>query len=1196
MSRNFKIIFCTLILSLFGIPLYLQAQVEFIENKGQWPSPVNYRGDFNTGSFFLEDGGFTVLLHQPDEVKKMYAYFHGELSEKEQAPNILYSLHSFAYKMKLSGARKNVKSLPEKPLDSYNNYFIGNDKSKWASDCKIYYSITYPDIYPNIDVRYYSNGTHLKYDFIVKPGGNVNAIAMQYEGPKLSIKNGDLMLTTPVGEIAELKPYSYQSGIGKPIEVSARYVLKNNIVSFKVDDYDHSQTLVIDPVIVFSSFSGSTADNWGYTATPGPGGTLYAGGIVFSAGYPVTAGAYDGTFGGGANEGNITGFDMGITKFAAINAQRLFSTYIGGNNNEQPHSLICDAQGNLYIAGRSASSNYPTLTASDLYGPRGDFDIVITKLNAAGNNLLGSVIIGGTGRDGVNIRPKYEPPGGAESLRRNYGDDARSEVILDKAGNVYVASCTRSTNFPVTPGAVQSVQGGGDQDGVILKFNNNLSSLLFSTYFGGNGNDACFVASINPVDNNLYIGGATSSAAGLLGNKTNVLYPAYSGGVADGFITILKNDGSAIIKTSYFGTGGIDLIYGLKFDKHGYPYIMGTSTGSWPVQNAVYSNPGARQFISKLKSDLSAFEYSTVFGTVSTNPNISPVAFLVDRCENVYVSGWGGGLNLNYESGTTQNLPEVNPLAGIPPPDARDFYFFVLQRNAQSQLFGSHFGKYSPNATGEHVDGGTSRFDENGIIYQAICGECANGNFPITPGAYTCNSLNGYNLAVVKIDMNFAGVGAAIKATVDGVTTDTIICTGETVLFSDTLKKGKKYYWDFGHAPNRYDTTTANTSSHLYNTVGSYTAMLIAEDSATCNIRDTSYITIKVGNNRANVNFNWAKTQPCESLGVLFTNTSTGTPPNFNANSFTWDYGDGSPKETAGISPPRSHSYSQAGTYTVILQLHDDNFCNSPLADTQIVRINPLVDARFTTSPSGCAPYNAIFTNESLAGTDFIWEYGDNTTSANGNITHTHLYQNPGTYRVRLIAIDTSTCNKRDTSAYFTIIVSDKPHAQATWAPNPPAANTFTQFTNQSTGASHYLWNFGDGESATEINPRHLYNATGIFTAELVAYNKYNCTDTFQLQVRTIIEPLLDVPNAFTPGKFGENASILVRGFGIEKMDWNIYNRWGQLIFHSENRKLGWDGTYKGKLQPMDVYTYTLDVIFSDGKKYRKTGDITLLR
>ena len=140
------------------------------------------------------------------------------------------------------------------------------------------------------------------------------------------------------------------------------------------------------------------------------------------------------------------------------------------------------------------------------------------------------------------------------------------------------------------------------------------------------------------------------------------------------------------------------------------------------------------------------------------------------------------------------------------------------------------------------------------------------------------------------------------------------------------------------------------------------------------------------------------------------------------------------------------------------------------------------------------------------------------------------------------------------------------------------------------------MWNFGDGVSSTLTNPSHQYIETGSFTAQLITYNQYDCTDTFSLTITTLIDPLLDVPNAFTPGRFGENAVVSIKGFGISRLDWKIYNRWGQMVFQTTDFNKGWDGSFKGKLQPMDVYAYTLDVVFSDGRKSRKTGDITLIR
>lgn len=1195
--------FNLLLIAIFYVQISM-AQMDFIQNKGQWDSRVEYRGDFSTGSFFLENQGFTVLLHNPDDLKNVSDQMHGH------NPNLAttgqpITLHSHAYKVKFLGSASIIQNTADKIQPYRNNYFLGDDQTKWASDCKIAGAVTYKNVYPNIDVRYYSNEGKLKYDIVVHPGGNINAIAMQYNGvDNIRVKNKELSISTSVGEVKELYPYSYQVQEGKQLNINCKYVVRDNIIRFKVDDYDHNSTVIIDPTLIFSTFTGSTADNWGYTATPAPDGSFYAGGIAFSNGFPVSAGAFQTVFGGGVNEDFTGPYDIAIIKFSANGGSRLYATYLGGSGNEQPHSMISDPQGNLIIAGRSRSLNYPKSLPQ--IGTGGGYDIVITKLNSTGTAMLGSVKIGGTGDDGVNIRGKYVAPDGADATRRNYGDDARSEVLLDAAGNVFLASCTQSADFPVTPGTpIQAVFGNGTglgrQDGVILKFNSNLSTLLFGTFFGGGGDDACFVLSQNPLTGNIYVAGGTTSS-NLPGDKTGVWQNIYQGGTTDGFVTEIADDGSSIIKTTYQGTPGNDLVYGIQFDKLGFPYIMGTTTDSWPVQIApgqstIFSNPGSKQFISKLKPDLSGYVYSTVFGTNASVPNLSPIAFLVDRCQNVYVSGWGGGINNSklFPSAGTTGLPEVNPLPGIPAADGSDFYFFVLEKNGQSQLFGSHFGQNG--SVGDHVDGGTSRFDANGVIYQAICGCGAGGTlFPTTPGVWsrTNNSIN-CNEAAVKIEMNFAGIGASVEATIAGVI-DTIGCVPLTIKFTDTLAKGKMYVWDYGDSfsPRKDTTYTPNNSvTHTYTQVGTYRLMLISIDSATCNISDTAYVSVKVGNNIINTDFSFFKLDSCNSLRYQFTNLTTAVVPTYTNQTFLWDFGDGSPKVKTGFAP-LNHTFPSTGTYIITLIVNDTVFCNAPDTTIKTLRISPNVKAIFTTPARGCVPYNAAFKNISQGGTDWIWEFGDNTTST--AFEPTHLYSSTGTYNVRLIAMDTSTCNKRDTSAYFTITVFPIPTANFSWTPNPPVENTITRFTNLSIGANRYLWEFGDGESSTDINPIHLYNATGVYKATLHAFNIADCEDTITQDIPIIIKPLLDVPNAFTPGRFGKNGIVKVEGFGIGKMSWKIYNRWGQMVFFTSDRNQGWDGIFKGALQPMDVYTYTLDVEFTDGVKLRKTGDISLLR
>jgi gliding motility-associated-like protein len=1201
------------------------AQMEFVENKGQWDSKVNFKADFASGSFFLENKGFMVNLHKPEDLKLLSEVQHGnsnvsatlssynKTSAAARPPlnndETAVTVHSHAYRVNFLGGNPNAQVIPDKVMATHNNYFVGNDRNKWASNCKVYQAVTYKNVYPGIDVRYYTESGNLKYDLIVRPGGNPSAIAMRYDGvDKLEIKNKELIIGTSVGSLKELYPYTYQALKGKRETVECKYVLRDNIVTFKISNYSAQETLVIDPSLIFSTFTGSAANNWGYTATPGPGGSFFGGGIAFGPGFIVTPGAYQNTYGGGTDEDGNGAYDIAIFKFTPDGSQRMYTTYLGGNGNEQPHSLISDPQGNLIIAGRSSSSNYPKTIAQQ--GAGGAYDIVVTKLNASGSAIIGSVKIGGTKDDGINIRSKYSGTRGVEGLRRNYGDDARSEVIVDGAGNIFLASCTQSPDFPVSAGTpIQKTFGGGvtgtnhfPQDGVIIKFTPDLNAILFSTFFGGSGDDACFVLSINPLTGNLYVAGGTTSN-NLPGIKTGVYQTTYQGGETDGFVTQLLSDGSGIVNTTYQGTIGNDLVYGVQFDKLGFPYIMGTTTGDWPIVNALFSNTGGKQFICKLQPDLSAYVYSTIFGTNSSAPNLSPTAFLVDRCQNVYVSGWGGGLNISqrYPSAGTNGLTLIDQLPSLPPADGSDFYFFVMAKNATGQLFGSHFGRNG--GFGDHVDGGTSRFDANGIIYQAICAceSSSGGPFPTTSNVVAINSgTSTCNQAAIKIEMNFAGVGASVKATIAGVI-DTIGCVPLNIQFIDTLAKGKKYVWNFGDVGSpKNDTVTFapnNSTSHIYNQVGTYRVRLISIDSSTCNVSDTAYITVKVGNNEVKPNFSFIKLDSCNSLRYQFTNLTTAALPKYTNKTFTWDFGDGSSRVTSGFGT-QIHTFPSIGSYTVTLLVDDSTFCNSPDSTQKMVRINPNVKAIFNTSNRGCVPYTPIFKNNSLGGTDWQWQLSGTTFSTDFEPFYT--FNTVGSYEVRLIATDTSTCNKVDTSQYFTITVYPIPTADFTWTPNPPIENTKTNFTNLSVGATRYLWDFGDGETSTEVNPSYQFNKTDTFNVSLYAFNDADCVDTFSARVPILIRPLLDVPNAFTPGRFAgngyNNGIVKVVGFGIGKMSWKIYNRWGQVVFATNSPRQGWDGTFKGVVQPMDVYAYTLDVEFTDGQKLRKTGDITLLR
>jgi len=1191
--------------------------IDFIENKGQWEGDFAFKGNVGNGAVFIEKHGYSVVLYNNDDVANVIG--HKKVTdlinktepvkiiskEEESIAKEVIRFHS--YKVTFVGATTGSEILPERPSGEVSNYFIGNDPSRWKKNVQGFNNVLIKNLYPGIDIRYYSNSGSLKYDLIVHPGADLTNIKLHYEGvDKISIKNNELLLQTSLGEIKERSPYSYQIINGVKKEIDASYQLVGSDVQYKIKAASDEVDLIIDPVVQLASFTGSVANNWGFTAAPGPDGSLYAGGVVYGPNYATEVGAYQMDFKGGQPDkddpGDVTGVDIGLTRFSADGTKRIYSTYLGGNGNEYPHSIYVNNNSEAIVLGRTSSGNFPTIKK---FGTGGGTDIFVTKLTADGTALIGSAVIGGTGNDGENLK-KTSTTGNGVSLF--YGDNARSEVIVDANDNIYVAASTNSSDF-YTKSAFQAA-AIGSQDGVLVKFDPNLNTVLFSTYIGGSADDAAISLAQDPISKNIYVTGATMSK-NFPATTSGVINPTQSGGV-DGFISVFDESGKWI-KGSFLGTNVDDYIYGVQFDNSGFPYVLGVTFGNWRVVNAAYKNTGAKQFISKLQTDLSDYVYSTVFGISYNEPTISPVAFLVDRCENVYVSAWSVA---GFCSTTITNkfLPVsakglLKPAANF---DNKDFYFFVLQKDAQSQLYGTLYGQQGGEA--DHVDGGTSRFDKNGVIYQAICANCFGNNAcnsqqfkdPVTY-AYTnltlpnavarANGSTGCNLFAVKIDFELSGVKAGIKTVADKVPYKTAGCAPFTVDFTDSIGMGKTFEWDFKDG----STATGINATHTFTSPGIYNVRLITKDPArSCGPVDTQYVKITVGLNKVNLGFSVVRPD-CSSRNFIFSNTSVAeTGGTFGPNSFEWSFGDGSPSVVKN-SDQVTHLFPSDGTYNISLKLLDNRFCNNQDKFDSVLSIAFNTKAIITANNIVCIspkyPNRQILFKAS-GGQTYQWLFGDdNSTTAGSQVQH--LFKTVGSFNVRLIATDPTLCKTKDTANMIVNVVSS-PVALFTYSPKPTVENTPVNFKNLSTGAdatTPYNWLFGDGVSSNDVDPTYLYRATTANKVVLIAYNKFQCSDTVTDIVNSVVRSQVEMPNAFTPNGDGKNDKYFVRGFGIAKMDLKIFNRYGQMVFQTFNPLTGWDGkNAKGVPQPMDVYAYALVVEFSDGSTATKKGDITLIR
>lgn len=802
-------------------------KVKFVKNLGQWEAKIKYAADIPGGRAFVEADRLTFVLANLSHLHD--AFFHGQGPRDQR----IIPISGHAFQILFPGSNPNAPLIPDQPYTEYHNYFLGDDPSRWQGNVPLYAQLTYSNLWPGIDLVLYGQDQTIKYDFVVRHG-NTDQIKMSYQGVDgiTQTPQGGLQIHTSVGTIQDQAPISY-TGAHKTTLPSA-FSLAGTTVGFAFPqptpdhwgdlNWTQSSPLVIDPSLIFGSFTGSTADNFGYTATYDTSGNLYGGGIAFNTGYPTTLGAFQTAYGGGGPSPFGGGFDISISKFSPNGTALLYSTYLGGSLNEQPHSLITNDDGELVVYGRTNSLNFPTTAGAVQPASAGGSDIIVTKFNATGSALVGSTYLGGAGEDGMNVGTNFF----ANSLYQNYGDDARGEIMIDPQGNIYIASCTQSNNFPTTPGVVQPVFGGGLQDACVFKLNPTCTALTWSTYLGGNGNDATFGIKVDGAGNVFVAGGTESSNYPTTPGTINTTYQ----GSIDGFITRLNPSATAIAASTYIGTAAYDQCYFIELDQNGDVYVVGQTHGNFPVTPGVYSDANAGQFIAKYSSTLNTTFFSTVFGKGGNAHDISPTAFLVDRCGFIYVSGWGGNVNF---SGNTAGLT-VSAGAFQTTTDGSDIYLIVFEPDAVGIEYATFYGGAIST---EHVDGGTSRFDKQLVVYQAVCAGCGgNDDFPSVPGvvSQTNNSFN-CNLGVFK----FAFEPQDVRADYTSMTYDS--CAPFPVTFTNTSSGGSQYIWDFGDGS---PTVTTFHASHIYTNPGTYTVTLVAIDSNSCNFSDTAVATVTV--------------------------------------------------------------------------------------------------------------------------------------------------------------------------------------------------------------------------------------------------------------------------------------------------------------------------------------------------------------
>jgi len=1162
----------------------------FVPNQGQWPQGVKYKADFQGGRIWLEEKG---ILYQFTDYSEVH---HADFKHKsKETPQIKEQLIYAQF----IGANSNFTTTQSSPTNYYYNYFLGNDKNKWANKLYGYNHIQYNNLYNNIDLVFFEKNQDLKYEYLVKPGGNYSDIQIKYKGQdKIKLlKTGNVVISTKIGQIIEQKPYVYQIKNGKIIEVKSQFVLdENNILSFKLGEFDNSIGLIIDPVLVFATYNGAFTDNFGMTATYAYDGKAYTGGTLFGNNYPTPSPAYNTTTNfTGTSSASYGITDVFITKYAADGTTMIWTSFVGGGDNTQGaetvHSLICDTTNNIYLYGATSSTDFPIQNGfqpnhgggvansnyyyNGVYYTNQGTDIYVAKLSEDGTVLMGSTYVGGSANDGVNYKVTsgiYNSVASYDSLTSNYGDQFRGEIMLDSLNNILIASSSRSIDFPTINGF--QMTNSGQQDGVVFKLSNDFSSLIWSSYFGGSENDAAYSVKIDSSYNILIAGGTSSND---LPNTVGGLNPNYLGGKTDGYVAKISADGSSLIQTTYIGTSVYDQTIFVEIDRWDNVYIVGVSNGNMPVQNANYSNTGGSQYIMKLNPNLNGIIYSTVFGNGSSTPNISPSAFLVDVCGNVYVSGWGA----NILQGTGLSGMPVTPDAFQPnSPNGYDFYLFVLERDAQSLLYATYMGGASAQ---EHVDGGTSRFNKFGVVYQSVCAGCGgNSDFPTSPGAFSANnnSSNCNNL-IFKFDFEIV---PQVDFTVDNLEG----CAPLTITFDNESNDTVNSVWVF---PSNANVISGGINPVVeFPTAGTYEVYLNITDTI-CNLQDTAKKIITV----------------YDALSYSISNDTILCP---GAN---------------GIFDLTANSFGSATTFTWATDIGFTNVINSGAMDSTI-NVNPSTSTTYYLSVSNGWPacdildsVQVLFLDDAInllgdttvCSTDSTLLYADILTNST-QITYDWtpnadiLLENQNTALVAptqsqyyYFSASINGCSFIDSVFVTTSYINpDSVYAIA----NPPyvpssGTSVLTAFPDSSNYSYQWI------PDITVESPTSQTTTTMPITQDqdfIVIVSNGVCAIPTKVTVKSLEfecgDVYIFVPNAFSPNNDNENDIVYVRGQNIEEMTFMIFDRWGELVFESTDQNNGWDGTFKGELLDPDVYVYHLKVICVDGQENLIKGNITLLR
>jgi len=619
----------------------LKLPLSFIKNEGQADKSILFyeQGFGQAAAFTDKDVSFFVALPGKTE------------PGKRRQPITLAPLNSSSF---------TVEALDKK--EGRVNYFTGRDASAWKTDIPTYGAVLLRGVYPGIDMKFYGSNSKLEYDIIVAPGADPSKVQFSCKGiEKLSLApGGGLEMVMKGGSVLQKKPFIYQVREGRKTEVQGDFILADSrTYGFKVGPYDKNLPLVIDPALVFSTFLGGAHDDFANGIAVDSAGNVYVAGSTSSNNFPVLTPVQ--TYAGGS--------DAFITKLSPTGDSLVFSTFLGGSQDDFANGIAVDSSGNVYVAGATSSADFPVQNPFQPSKANGS-DAFVAKIGPSGNTLVYSTFLGGSYDDGASAiaidaagnayvagstkssdfpvqNPLLRYAAGSDAFIAELGpsgnaliystflggftDDFANAIAVDTVGNAYVAGSTTSTTFPVL-NPLQFHIGGGS-DAFVAKIAPSGTAFVYSTYLGGISNDFAYAIAVD-AGGYAYVAGATAST------DFPVLVPFQTtlAGGSDAFITKVSPFGNTKVYSTYLGGSSNDFAYAIAVDTFGYAYVAGaTSSANFPLVNFIEGYAGGSDaFVAKIAASGDSLVYSTYLGGVS---NDNAYAIAVDSSGDVYVAG-----------------------------------------------------------------------------------------------------------------------------------------------------------------------------------------------------------------------------------------------------------------------------------------------------------------------------------------------------------------------------------------------------------------------------------------------------------------------------------------------------------------------------------------------------------------------------